>query len=94
MVVGVMEIALAVPAHSLKEKRGVVRRVVSRTKREFNIAVAEVDELDTAAVAVLGLVSVGNDRRYIEGQLRKVETFIDRLELAEVTDSSLVVENY
>jgi uncharacterized protein YlxP (DUF503 family) len=92
--VGVLEIALAVPAISLKEKRGVVRRVVSRTRNEFNVSVAEVDELDNPGAAVIGVVSVSGDRRYLEGQLMKLEDFVDRLEVAEITDSHRSFEHF
>ena len=94
MVVGVIEIALAVPASSLKEKRGIVKRVLARTRNAFNVSGAEVDEQDSHTAAVLGFCSVGSDARYLEGQLRKLETFVDGLSLAEVTDSSLVLEHY
>ena len=87
MVVGVLEITLTFFAESLKDKRSIVRRVLSRSKTEFNVSGAEVDELDNVGGAVLGFSSVGNDARYLEGQLMKLEQFIDRLELAEIVDS-------
>lgn len=86
MVVAVLELTLAVPGFSLKDKRSVVRRVVARARSEFNVAVAEVDELDNPNGAVLGFSSVGNDKRYLEGQLQALEDFVDRLELAEIVD--------
>ena len=94
VVVGVLELELAVPALSLKEKRGVVKRVVHRVRNNFNVSAAEVDEQDSYSVAVLGFASVGNDARYLEGQLKKIEAFVDRLELAEITDSSFVLERF
>lgn len=94
MVVGVIEIALAVPASSLKEKRGIVKRVIARTRNSFNVSGAEVDEHDSHTIAVVGFCSVGSDARYLEGQLRKLESFVDGLSLGEVTDSSLVLEHY
>lgn len=94
MWVGVLELTLSIYAESLKDKRSVVKRVTARCRNEFNVSVAEVDELDTATTAVLGVVSVGNDRRYLEGQLRKLEGFVDRLEVAEITDSALSFEHF
>ena len=86
MVVAVLELTLAVPAFTLKEKRSVIRRILARTRGEFNVAAAEVDELDNPGGAVLGFSSVGNDKRYLEGQLTALESFVDRLELAEIVD--------
>jgi uncharacterized protein YlxP (DUF503 family) len=94
MWVGVLEVALAVPAHSLKEKRGVVRRVLARSRKEFNVGASEVDELDNPGAAVLAFVAVSNDKRYLEGQLTKLETFVDRLELAEIVDSRRTLESW
>ena len=87
MVIAVLELTLAIPAFTLKDKRSVVRRVLARAKGEFNVSAAEVDELDNPDGAVLGFTSVGNDKRYLDGQLTKLEDFVDRLELAEIIDA-------
>jgi uncharacterized protein YlxP (DUF503 family) len=87
MVVAVLELTLAIPAFTLKDKRSVVRRVLSRVRSEFNVSAAEVDELDNPDGAVLGFASVGNDKRYLEGQMTRLEEFVDRLELAELVDA-------
>ncbi|MFH1811860.1 MAG: DUF503 domain-containing protein [Pseudomonadota bacterium] len=94
MVVGVLELALAIPAITLKEKRSVVKRVVHRTRTKFNVAVAEVDELDNAEAAVIGVVAVGNDRRHVNSMLDHVATFVDDLGLCELVDESLTLEHY
>ena len=87
MVVAVLELTLTFYAESLKDKRSVVKRVLARTTNEFNVSGAEVDELDNVGGAVLGFCSVGNDGRYLEGQMARLEEFVDRLELAEIVDS-------
>jgi uncharacterized protein len=86
MVVATLELTLTFYAESLKDKRSVVKRVLSRTRSEFNVSAAEVDELDNPNGAVIGFTSCGTDRRYLEGQLQKLEEFVDRLELAEIVD--------
>jgi hypothetical protein len=87
MVVASLELTVTFYATSLKDKRSVVRRVLARVRNEFNVGAAEVDELDNPGGAVLGFVSVGNDRGYLEGQLQALEDFIDRLELCEIVDA-------
>lgn len=94
MVVGVLELSLAVPAFTLKEKRSVIKRVLHRTRNTFNVAAAEVEDLDVPGSAVIGIVGVSNDRRFLEGMLQKVETFVDQLELAEITDAHRSFEHY
>jgi uncharacterized protein YlxP (DUF503 family) len=86
MILASLELTITFYAESLKDKRSVVKRVLARAKNEFNVSAAEVDELDNPGGAVLGFVSVGNDRRYLEGQLQALEEFIDRLELCEIVD--------
>ena len=57
MRVALLEVELFIPfAHSLKEKRMVVRRVVDRLGK-FNVAVAEVAHQDVWQRAGLGVVS-------------------------------------
>lgn len=94
MVVGVLEVTLALYAQSLKDKRSVVKRVLARTRGEFNVAAAEVEEQDVVSTAVLGFVAVGSDAQYVEGQLQAVDKFIERLELAEIVDSRIDVEHW
>lgn len=93
MFVGVMELHFAlVDNDSLKDKRSVVKRVMYRCRNTFNVSVAEVEDQDSSDRAVLGVVAVGSDRRYVEGMLAKVEGFVERLALAELLDAPKTVE--
>lgn len=94
MVVGVLELTLTFHAFSLKDKRSVVKRVIHRCQEKFNLAAAEVDMQDVHGTAVLGLVTVGNDARFIQGVLDHVVTFVDQLELAEIVDQNITVEHF
>lgn len=87
MVVAVLELTLTFYAQSLKDKRSVVKRVLGRGRNEFNVSAAEVDELDNPGGAVVAFCSVGTDRQYLEGQMQKLEDFVDRLEVAEIVDA-------
>ena len=95
MVVGVMELHLAlIDNASLKDKRSVVKRIILRSRNNFNIAAAEVEDQDFTDRATIGIVAVGNDARYIQGLLDKVEAFVDRLALAELLDAPKTIETY
>ncbi len=94
VVVGALEITLALYAQSLKDKRSVVKRVLARTRGEFNVAAAEVEQNDVISMAVLGFVAVGSDSQYVTGLLQSVDKFIERLELAEITDSHVEVQHW
>ena len=86
MVLASLEVTLTFYATSLKDKRSIVKRVLGRVRSEFNVSAAEVDELDNLGGAVLGFASVGNDVRYLAGQLDALERFIEQLEIAEIVD--------
>ncbi len=60
-------------AHSLKDKRQVVRSVKDGLRAHFNVAVAEVDPSDAWQRATLGVVSLSASRSYLEGLMRNVE---------------------
>ena len=95
MVVGIMELHLAlVDNESLKDKRSVVKRVIHRCRHTFNVAAAEVEDQDFGDRATIGIVAVGNDRRHIQSLLDKVESFVERLALAELLDADKTVETY
>jgi uncharacterized protein len=62
---------------SLKEKRRIVKSILSRLPRQFNVAVAEIDKHDVWQSAVIALVTVGNDTAYLHGLLEKSVTWIE-----------------
>ena len=55
----------------------VVRSLVSRLRRTFNVAVAEVGDLDTWQVATLGVVCVSGDSRHADEMSQKVLRYIE-----------------
>jgi uncharacterized protein YlxP (DUF503 family) len=88
MIIGSCTVELYLPsAHSLKDKRSVVKSVVSRVRREFNVGIAEVDHQDVWHTAVLGIVAVSNDTAYLHGMLSRVVQWIDHTRLdAQLVD--------
>ena len=79
-------------AHSLKDKRQVLRSLKDRLRHSFNISVAELDATDLWQRATLGVVSISDSLDYLEGLMRNVEREAVRLANnngAEVVDSFL-----
>ena len=77
-------------AHSLKDKRQVLRSVKDRLRNSFNISIAEIDATDLWQRATLGVVSISGSRDYLDGLMRNVEQAAVRLANnvgAEVVDS-------
>lgn len=76
MFVFCLELELSLPAHSLKEKRGIVKSVLGRARNRFNVACAEVDRQDNCGVAVLGFVTVSPDKVIARTALERLEDWI------------------
>lgn len=92
MVVGVLKLTLFLPEnHSLKGKRGVLKRIKARVTNTFNVSIAECDGHDLWQRAVLGVCQVGNDPGYVDGALRQVVRFIDEMQVAQLADEHIEI---
>lgn len=60
-------------AHSLKDRRQVVRSLKEKLSHGFNISVAELDEAVTWQSATLGIAAISGSRDYLSGQMREIE---------------------
>lgn len=90
MIVGVAVVELRVhESQSLKEKRGVVRKIAGRLRHRFNISVAEVGGQDTWQRAVIGLAMAGSDETVVRRTLSQALEFVEGTHLAEIVASEL-----
>jgi len=95
MVVGVLRLELHLPdAHSLKEKRRVIRAIASRVRNKFNVSIAECEAQDLWQHAVLGIAQVGNEEPHVDACLRGVVQFIDAQQLAPLGAEALEFLHY
>ena len=73
-----LTIYLHLPAcASLKEKRGRIKPLISRLRREFNVSVAEMDLQDTWQDAVIGCAMIGNDHAFLQSALGNVAKWVE-----------------
>lgn len=63
---------------SLKAKRRVLKSLLARLTRQFNVAAAEVGNHDAWQTSVVCLVSVGTDQAYLHGMMEKAVAWIER----------------
>ncbi|MBN1679696.1 MAG: DUF503 domain-containing protein [Anaerolineae bacterium] len=63
---------------SLKEKRGILKGLIARLHKTFNIAVAEVDLHDVWQSAALGVAIVSTSAVHAEAKLENVLRWIER----------------
>jgi len=64
-------------AHSLKEKRAVLQRIITRLKQKFNVSVAEVGYLDVWQRTSIAIAAVTAARSATEQELQNALKFID-----------------
>ena len=77
-------------AHSLKDKRQVLRSMKDRLRNSFNISIAEIEVTDLWQRATLGVVSISDSRDYLAGLMQNVEREAAKLANnagAEIVDS-------
>jgi hypothetical protein len=77
MIIGIISVDLHIPdSQSLKDKRQVVKSLISRTRNKFNVSMAEIGGQDKWQRALIGIVSVGNEKRFVNQVLDRVMNFI------------------
>ena len=82
-------------AHSLKDKRQVLRSLKDKLRGSFNVAVAELEQSDLWQRATVGVVSISNSRDYLLGLMQQVERAAMRIANnngAEIVDSFVEIE--
>ena len=89
-VIGVLTLDISVEtSHSLKEKRHVVKSLKDRLRERFNVAVAEIDGLDSWQHAVVAAVTVSNDQAFAEKVLSAVEVHAESVLGGSLTGTSI-----
>ncbi|MCU0510544.1 MAG: DUF503 domain-containing protein, partial [Anaerolineae bacterium] len=71
--VGLLTLEVYIPGvGSLKEKRGNIKPLIARIRKEFNVSVAEVEDMDQLGHMVIGVVAVSASADYVHGLLERV----------------------
>jgi uncharacterized protein YlxP (DUF503 family) len=77
-------------AHSLKDKRQVLRSMKDKLRQGFNISVAELEQTDLWQRATIGVAAISESKDYLRGLMEQVERAATRIANdhgAEVVDS-------
>ena len=82
-----LKIKLHAPwVHSLKEKRMVVKSLLSKMRNKFNVAVAEVGEQDIHQTIVIGMAAIVPHSAQADSVMEEIRYFIEESTEAEITD--------
>lgn len=64
-------------AHSLKEKRSVLQRILTRLQQKYNVSVSELDHQDVWQRTKIGVAAIGSNRISVEKELQHALKLID-----------------
>lgn len=77
MLVFVVNITLYLPyCHSLKEKRGVLKSMIVRTRQKFNISMIESGYQDSWQSAMISIGLLTNEHAFGSQQLEAIKKFL------------------
>ena len=90
IIVGLCTVELFISeSQSLKDKRQVLLSLKDRLREKFNLSVAEVDGQDLWQKAVLGLVCVANEGRYVNQVCDQALNLIRSVPAVEIVQSRI-----
>ncbi len=72
--------------HSLKEKRMVVKSLVSQLQNRFHVSVAEIDEQDTHQIIVIGVAAMVPHNAMADSLMDEISVFVEENTEAEILD--------
>ncbi|WP_047984842.1 DUF503 domain-containing protein [Ornithinibacillus californiensis] len=78
-------------AHSLKDKRSVIKRLLARLSQDFNVAVTELDYHDLWQRTKLGIVTITNERSHGDQTMQEILRVIDTYSEIERTISNIEI---
>lgn len=77
-IVGLCTLELELPENdSLKAKRAILGSLAKRLRATFNVAVAEIDHLDTPTSAVIAFTTLSNSSRHLDQMITNILNWID-----------------
>ena len=62
---------------SLKDKRSVIKNLISRISKDYNVSIIETDSTNSKNWASIGVAIVGKDRNHIDRIFDKIVDFVE-----------------
>ncbi|HLR07968.1 MAG TPA: DUF503 domain-containing protein [Bacillota bacterium] len=75
--------------HSLKQKRSVIKRLLAKIQKDFNVAVAELAYHDLWNWTTLGFVTIANEYNHAERTIQDILKVIDSFTELECTTTDV-----
>ena len=74
--------------HSLKEKRMIVKSLISKLQNKFHVSAAEIAEQDTHQIIVIGVAGIVPHNAMADSLMDEISLFIEENCEAEILDEA------
>lgn len=92
MVIGVLELDLRLfSPNSLKDKRSLIRGLISRIRNNFNVSVSEIGYQDLWQRTLVGVALITGERSFAQRVLSKIMKFVEKERDVSLVDSKMQV---
>ena len=89
MIIAAMTFRLHAPwVHSLKEKRMVVKSLITQLQNKFHVSVAEVDEQDIHQIIVIGVAAVVPHHALADSLMEEISQFVETATDAQILEET------
>ena len=87
MLIAAMTLRLHAPwVHSLKEKRMIVKSIITQLQNRFHVSAAEIDEQDTHQIIVIGVAAIVPHNAMADSLMDEISAFVEENTEAEILD--------
>lgn len=81
-------------AHSLKEKRRVVKSIIAKLQNKFNISVGEIENQDIHNLITIGIASIALDAKVCDSTIEHIINYIEGITDAEIINIEQEINIY
>jgi len=95
MIVSMIQIIFEIPDTSnIKEKRRLIKSIISKMQQRFHLSAAEIDLQDSLSFSQIGGVFVSNSRTFGETVLQKAFNMIEKETSVRIQDMKIHSEEF
>lgn len=89
MIIAAMTFRLHAPwVHSLKEKRMVVKSLITQLQNKFHVSAAEIDKQDTHQIIVIGVAVIVPNNSLADSLMDEISQFVETATDAQVLEEA------
>jgi len=92
MVVGILELEMRLSSsNSLKDKRSILKSLISRIRNNFNVSVSEIGYQDMWQSTTVGIAFITTEKSFAQRVLSRIMKFVEKERNISLIDSKMEV---